>query len=802
MYRYEVCAAYRKCLRCSGEKSMYSFDIFDTLIARTTATPKGIFALMKDRLEKERGVHDLDVFVVDNFFELRIHSEELARKSKEMQWIEEVTLQDIYDAMSLCGCISHEQKKYLMDLEIKTEIENVIGIEENILRLKELLEKGENVVLISDMYLSADVIRKMLLKIDKIFADIPVYVSSEYLMRKTTGKIYTKVQELENVKYEEWTHIGDNKHQDVEIPYKLGIHTEYYEKKNGTAFEWDLLEKYESDSSLQLLIGAAMRSRNGKDDSNAYQTGCCYGGPVLYSYAEWIVEQACKKKIERLYFIARDGYLIKKIVDKILSERGLAISTKYIYGSRKAWRMPSLSKDHYNLYQLILWSHSNRIKTLQNLANVLEISLKELYTFLPGTYAKNQNQIEITNQELEYIADSLTHNEAFKEWHLESLKEKRKLVQEYLRQEVDTSDGNFAFVDVSGGGLTQGCLKELLKEQHDAPIRTFFFKIDRVNLIKDSITDTFIPSFLENNLVVEMMCRAPHGQTNGYAWQEGTILPKMSCLENQQLLEHGFGDYEKGILDFSETACRVTQKDNRKIGTVKNVLLYVKHIAQEPSQDVLDFFAAMPSSESGRDGEVIEYAPRLKKQELKDIFLGHTNEPLEDFYKGTNLNYSLLRASEEERKLVEQYRKDKYSAIGVGYRWSKNLYAEELRKKYGKAAFYPVRLLPERIILYGAGKFGQDLYHRLKTDQEHTIALWVDKYALKCRENGLDDVKEITEIDLVSELPIVIAVMKQEIAEEISSELVKRGIAKERIIWLPVYNNRYCQDSWKVNGIG
>ena len=179
---------------------MYSFDIFDTLITRTTATPKGIFALMKGRLEQEREEYGLDEFVVDNFFELRVHGEELARKSKEMQWIEEVTLQDIYDAMSLCGCISSGQKKYLMDLEIITETENVIGIEENIIKLKELLEKGEKVVLISDMYLSADVIRKILLKIDKIFADIPLYVSSEYLMRKTTGGIYRKVQELEKVK--------------------------------------------------------------------------------------------------------------------------------------------------------------------------------------------------------------------------------------------------------------------------------------------------------------------------------------------------------------------------------------------------------------------------------------------------------------------------------------------------------------------------------------------------------------------------------------------------------------------------
>ena len=45
---------------------MYSFDVFDTLITRTTATPWGIFALMRDRLKLEKQIHNLDEYVVDN----------------------------------------------------------------------------------------------------------------------------------------------------------------------------------------------------------------------------------------------------------------------------------------------------------------------------------------------------------------------------------------------------------------------------------------------------------------------------------------------------------------------------------------------------------------------------------------------------------------------------------------------------------------------------------------------------------------------------------------------------------------
>ena len=781
---------------------MYSFDIFDTLITRSTATPRGIFSLMRRRLIREREIHKLEDYVVDNFYELRIHSEELARVSKSMRRIEEVTLENIYEAMALCGCISKEQKDYLYQLEQEIEIENVIGIPQNISKVKDLLNRNEKVILISDMYLPTETIQKMLVRVDEIFEKLPIYVSSEYLKRKTTGNIYRKVQEVEQIDYENWVHFGDNKHQDGIIPYSMGIQTEYYSKTPLTDFERKILLQYEDDYKLQLMIGAAIRGNREENISTPYYIGNRYAGPVLYSYAEWIVEQARKKGINKLYFIARDGYLVKEIVDIILSKTQADIETKYIYGSRKAWRMPSLSGENYNMYQLVLWSHVNRIKTLENLAEVLRIPLLELYRYLPGTYGLNKEDTKLTGQELEYIAYYLSKNEEFKKYHLEALREKRENAQRYLAQEVDTSNDKFAFVDVSGGGLTQGCLKELMKEIYSEPIHTFFFKIDRVNLVENSVTDTFMPGFLENNLTIEMMCRAPHGQTKGYIEKDGKLVADKETVESHALIEHGFYDYEKGILDFSEEICETAIKLKETIGSLKNVLLYLKHIAQEPSKEVLEFFASTPSSESGRGNEIIEYAPKLTQKEIKDIFWLRTTEPIEEFYKGTDLNYSLMRGTEEERKLAQQCEKESNSLEARMYRQEKEREWKVLQKQYGRAASYPVRLLVKQIIVYGAGKFGQELYHKLISDGEHEVILWVDKNADNCRKNGLTQVRDISELEKYKDIPIVIAVMKKEIAEEIQAELMDRGIDKKRLIWIPVYHYANPRGIWKTEEIG
>lgn len=788
---------------------MYSFDIFDTLVTRTTAEPQGIFALMKERLVAERSGNKLEDYIIDNFFELRIHSEELIRKSKMCQNIEEICLRDIYSAMAISGLLSEEQISYLCCVEEELEIASGIGIPENVERIKDLLGHGERVVLISDMYLPTDVIRKILVKIDYIFANIPIYVSSEYGMRKTTGNLYQKVQEVEQVSYEDWIHIGDNIFQDIEMASRFGIRVEAFPRTELTVFEKELLKNFGDDGGLQLMIGTAINSERAYhretgdvDKKRAYHIGCRYAGPVLYSYAEWIVSQAEKRNLKRLYFIARDGYLIKKQVDAILARKKINIETSYIYGSRKAWRMPSLTEEHYNLYQLIWWSHAGRIHTLKELAAVLHVSPWDLYDYLPGVYAKNKENSEITNQELEYIAEKLTANQEFRSYHLQKLKQERKLVQWYLEREVDVSDDYFAFVDVSGGGLTQGCLRELIKDRYSKPIHTFFFKTDRVDLVEESQTDVFMPSFLENNLIVEMMCRAPHGQTKGYIEKNGTIVPELEKSETDLLLKHGFSEYENGILDFTKRMCEVSEKYSKNIGSIRNILFYLKHIAQEPSEELLEFFASMPNNESGRGNETIEYAPRLTEHEIKEIFLGRTDEPVAFFYKGTDLNYSIMRATKGERELIEWCKREHDSTWGRLYRQESELAQKELRKRYGRAAFYPVRLLDDKVVVYGAGKFGQDLYHRLKADQEHEVVLWVDKNAQFCRQQGMTEVCDISQISAVPDVQIVIAVMEESVADEIRNELRQMGVCEERLMWIQPYMYPISFVKWKLEKIG
>ena len=180
-----------------------------------------------------------------------------------------------------------------------------------------------------------------------------------------------------------------------------------------------------------------------------------------------------------------------------------------------------------------------------------------------------------------------------------------------------------------------------------------------------------------------------------------------------------------------------------------------------------------------------------------------TSEPLEYFYKGTDLNYSCMRASENEKMLIERCKREHDSALGKLYRQEEEVRRRRLTERYGRAAFYPVRLLEEKIILYGAGKFGQDLYARLK-DEEHEVVLWVDKEADLCQKKGLHEVCSVSEMNCPQAVgvQVVVAVMAEAVADEIRSKLEQSGIPGDRIIWIQPYSYPDAVVIWRAEKAG
>ena len=246
-------------LKREKKKFLYSFDIFDTLVTRKVATPTGIFALVQEKIQSDE---NFPKEIRENFYSIRSNSEKFVRDiAKKQSGYNEISFDDIYFYIQQNYKLSLDNIQYLKQLEFETERENLVPINENIQKVKSLVEKGERVVLISDMYYSSEILRKLLLCVDNIFDGIKIYVSADYKLTKWDKNLYEIVRQEEAVEYSNWKHIGDNEFSDFKNAKSIGIKAELFKYPRLLKYEKDILAEYPENLDYQLLIGASKLAR-------------------------------------------------------------------------------------------------------------------------------------------------------------------------------------------------------------------------------------------------------------------------------------------------------------------------------------------------------------------------------------------------------------------------------------------------------------------------------------------------------------------------------------------------------------
>ena len=763
---------------------MISFDIFDTLLTRSTATPKGIFVLMQNELQRQQDKYGVSRHLAQNFYHLRVYAERLTRQKLCVGGKSDITLPEIYETMFLHGLADSDTLEKVMELECDMEYRNILPITENIQKVKDYLHKGEKVVLISDMYLSQDFLRKLLLKWDAVFEQIPIYVSSEFAQTKASGKLYELVKEKEAVAFDGWLHIGDNQTSDVGAPAKLGIKTEQVQIKQPLAYEKELLEKYEMNPYVQMMVGISeyLVNKGGRDLNE--EIGISYAGPILYTYVEWILNCSLEHGITRLYFVARDGWILKRIADLLIETRSLPIQTEYVYGSRKAWRMASLDEEHFDLDKMIHWAGVQNWNDITNLTYLLQITPEELVNLLPVCYKANlENHYENFAYYKDFIINYLITEEKCKQFLLEKHKEKKETVIEYLRQTIDVSDSHFAFVELSGTGFTQVCLANLLKHITDVPMQTFFIQLDGRWQLENCRFSAFFSNTIPFKYVLEMLCRAPHGQTDGYQFAGDKITPILGSAVDNFCKSEAFERYVNSVMMFCDMAGRVCQ-DNFVVGDASIMESYLRYNLEVRDSRVQEFFAGMTFSTSGIN-DAQSYAIPLTKKQLRTKYLYGENP---QDYKGGSLAYALEHLSDKQLLQKDKYIKMRNTDYG---KW---LLKRRYNKKNGldgsQRYFYPKNVLAGHILLYAAGKVGKDFYKQLSKDKNCDVVAWTDSNYDSMSEKERE---KLIPPDRIAEYEfdyILIAVAGRPKSEEIREELMKQGIAKDKILWIPPLRKR------------
>lgn len=722
---------------------LYSFDVFDTLVTRTTATPPGIFNLVQEKLKTNPCFSDIPEHIKSNFYDLRINAERLSRymcEGTDFEKLkknsipnEDVTLEQIYGVFTFSGLLTEEQAERVKKLEIETEIQMVVPIPRNIDFVKRLLNEGRKVVAISDMYLSSDVIRHMLITADPIFENVPVYVSSELMLTKGRGNAYRKVRELENTDFENWHHTGDNNRSDFEIPKQLGMTAELYPLTWLNSFERYVLGDYYHDVDVQNHVAFARNARAVHNITGKAALGADLGTFLLLPYVDFILKSCVKQGIERLYFIARDGYVLQRIADILIERHVYKITTKYVYGSRKACRVFPKDYEKINIITLISYSNHNHIRNIDMLADVFSIFPDELRNYLPKECPEENIRLE----ELYRIAEELNLNIDFKKFISERSEGKRENMLGYFEQELDFSDDKFAFVELDGSGFTSALMSEVINENRKikSPIKTFFYWALNTNLISSSHHfNSFFPSRISKGNIIECLCRAPHPAVTEYVFKNGEFAPMFeNSSEGEALMKEGYGEYIYGV----ECASRLYSLDDTT-NIIRTVERAFDYITKCPDEEILTFLGDIPFEVTGRSDDISRFAPVLTRDDIFNIyFLRHINrEPIEKYLTVSYFDYCLMRSSAQDKRLM-----DKYTALVSEYNRKRKLQKltlgdlEKIRKDAEKSVYglaisskIPPKPTPDlRSVMQNDSSNGFDVYSTYSWRIGHKIVLAANK---------------------------------------------------------------------------
>lgn len=657
---------------------LYSFDIFDTLITRRTATPTGIFAIMQNALKFE----NYSQFFKQNFYKIRIGSEELSRQRARLtKGCLEVTLDDIYDIIQVNENLSYGDVKFLKSLEIEIEMQNIVLLQDNFALLKSLYNEGKRVVLISDMYLTAEQIHYIIDDLDPIFKNLKIYVSCEQGVSKHTGELYEIVKEKENFTGSKWVHYGDNQFSDVKNAKLKGINARFLEAENLMPYEYYLINQNMSNVDYQFSVGAGRIARienrfilkkglcckpkaddetfewrkaqldsarrefyqNKSSHVDKYDFGASYTAPILYNYVKWILCQANERGFKNLYFIARDGYLPKIVADLIIKYEKYDIKTHYIYGSRKAWRV--IDKNTYELAIERFFEEYPEFMTPEFLSYRLNIDIKDILSIMKLNNAKKK----LNKKDIKYYKDLLLNNEKIKNFIIKKSFEHVEILKDYFKQNIDFAEKNIAFVDVNGSGYTQDFIAEILNEISPCTIWTFYYVNERMVQKEKSKKICCFPT-CRWDVFLELLCRSCDSQTIGYKRiTNNEISPTFDVDNSQAMREWGIEEYIEGICAYVKnilTAEKINEYDSNIFEIYCNYSNYYFFALDRNSAEIM---GSIPFKVIRDESNMLECAPKFNSVQILRNFL--LFRPI-NIYSNCFNNISFTRSGKYAQKVL------------------------------------------------------------------------------------------------------------------------------------------------------
>lgn len=517
-----------------------SFDIFDTLITRLVYDPDDIFTLIQKRIENQYGI-SLD------YLHYRKKAERLAWEKKGAY----TNIYDIYSEMPNVFEISKEMADEWLAIEVETEIKISIPRKEVIELMNYLSKNGKKIILVSDMYLTTEIINRLLIKCG-CKQPYELWISCEKGKRKDTDELWEEF--FSKFDGNKCMHLGDNLCSDNQLlldrkknyftilnPRHMFQLTDYFEK-----YKKYLEKGVENSFALGMLVNEGMfnspfvfeKNTGNIRLSNYDDIGFSAFGPLFTTFIQWLYKNTNNN--QQLWFLAREGYLLQKMYNCYYVGEGKRNKAQvYFLASRRAVTVAgirniedlkdTLSKQYIGYLDAFLYAR---------LGIVLFNEMENIEVRIPEDLDKVMELLRPHYQQI------LKKCEAERKNYLSYV---REIKEKYPKKQP-------IVIDVGYSGTIQYYLSKLMEERIDGYyLCTLLTKPDKIGCLCNALykldnDEKFYASKVnKDQLFLEALLKAPYGQLCYMVENEGRIEP---ILKQDDFVSEEVVQMQQGVLKF------------------------------------------------------------------------------------------------------------------------------------------------------------------------------------------------------------------------------------------------------------
>lgn len=413
-----------------------SFDIFDTLVLRIVPNPADIFDLVS-------AIYNSNHEKYINYKEIRLNAE---KKARQISNTGEVNIFEIYAQMNE---ISEDQQRELMSLEMSVEEKSIVPNQRMIDIYNECIQAGKKTIITSDMYLPYNFIEHIL-NMSGVYNYEKIYLSNVLNQSKFRGDIFQTIRK--DYPSSRILHLGDKLKSDYFMPIKKGVKAALIKcSSQNTYYNKNYAKKINRKGSGYPELVSFITNTIPENYDDYQKIGYEIIGPILYGFSKWLGESCKQDNIDNLFFLAREGDLLRRAYLETNKEK--RANTSYLRVSRMATSIPCLDKVK-TLDELIRRIYLPRAGTVIDLLESCGLTSEVISQII----AKSQTDTEYPVIEFDESRKKRVFDSAMP-FISDQAKIQRIYIDGYMRQE--NFNGRCGIVDVGWKGTMQNNLEDL-----------------------------------------------------------------------------------------------------------------------------------------------------------------------------------------------------------------------------------------------------------------------------------------------------------------------------------------------------